>query len=396
MTALMTETGAPAPTAPRLRIAMVAGETSSDQLAAHLIAALKLTLPNLEVYGIGGPKMQREGFDSLWPAEKLAVRGYAEVLKHYFEITGIRRQLLRRLLKNPPAAYIGVDGSDFNLWLEKRLKRAGVPVIHFVSPTIWAWRKNRLNKIVKAVTHLLALYPFEPALYAGTPVQCTYVGHPLADIIPLDIDQRSIRERLGIMPDRPVVALLPGSRQSELHFMADTFIETAKLLLERFPAVQFLVPLVTRETRHQFESALWRLKANDLPVTLMFGHATEAIAASDAVLVASGTATLEAALVGRPMVIAYKMSPWSWWLMRRMRYQPWVGLPNILAGRFVVPEFLQEDATPENLAQALGNVLFDRQARTGIQRVFDSIHRQLRQDTAQKASAAVLPYLQRA
>lgn len=374
---------------------MVAGETSSDQLAGHLIAALKADLPNLQFYGIGGPKMQRQGFDSLWPAEKLAVRGYAEVLMHYREIIGIRRQLLKRLLKDKPTAYIGVDGSDFNLWLEKRLKRAGIPVIHFVSPTIWAWRGNRIKKIVKAVTHLLVLFPFEPALYANSAVRCSYVGHPLADVIPLEIDQRSLRERLGIMPDRPVIALLPGSRQSELHFMADTFIETAKLLLQRYPSLQFLVPLVTRETRHQFEVALWRLKANEMPITLMFGHATDAIAASDAVLVASGTATLEAALVGRPMVIAYKMSPWSWWLMRRMRYQPWVGLPNILAGRFVVPEFLQEQATPDNLAQALGNVLFDRQVRAGIVRVFDSIHRQLRQNTAEKACAAVLPYLQR-
>lgn len=380
----------------KLRIAMVAGEASSDQLAAHLIAALKTRLPDVEFYGIGGPKMQREGFDSLWAAEKLAVRGYAEVLKHYIEITRIRRQLLRRLLKDKPDAYIGVDGSDFNLWLEKRLKRKGIPAIHFVSPTIWAWRGDRLQKIVKAVTHLLTLFPFEPALYEGTTVKCSYVGHPLADLIPLEIDQREVREQLNIMPDRPVIALLPGSRQSELHFMAEPFIETAKLLLQRFPAVQFLVPLVTRETRLQFETALWRLKADEMPITLMFGHATEAIAASDAVLVASGTATLEAALVGRPMVIAYKMSPWSWRLMKRMRYQPWVGLPNILAGRFVVPEFLQDEATPENLAQALGNVLFDRQVRAGTTRVFDSIHRYLRQDTAQKASEAVLPYLQKA
>jgi lipid-A-disaccharide synthase len=373
---------------------MVAGEASSDQLAAHLIAALKTQLPNAEFYGIGGPKMQREGFDSLWPAEKLAVRGYAEVLKHYFEITRIRRQLLRRLLKDKPDAYIGVDGSDFNLWLEKRLKRKGIPAIHFVSPTIWAWRGKRLKTIANAVTHLLALFPFEPALYEGTAVKCSYVGHPMADVIQPELDQRAIRERLNIMPDRPVIALLPGSRQSELHFMADSFIETAKLLLQRFPAVQFLVPLVTRETRLQFETALWKLKADELPITLMFGHATDALAAADAALVASGTATLEAALVGCPMVITYKMSPWSWRLMRRMRYQPWVGLPNILAGRFVVPEFLQDEATPENLAQALGNVLFDRQVRAGVTRVFGDVHRQLRQNTAEKASQAVLPYLQ--
>ena len=375
---------------------MVAGEASSDQLAAHLITALKQHLPDAEFYGIGGPKMQREGFESLWPAEMLAVRGYAEVLRHYRAITRMRRHLLRRLLQDKPDAFIGVDGSDFNLWLERRLKRHGIPTIHFVSPSIWAWRRNRMAKIVQSVSHILALYPFEPELYRDTPVKCSYVGHPLADVIPLDIDQRAVRERLGIAAGRPVVALLPGSRQSELHYMAETFIETAKLLLERQPQLQFLVPLVSRETRLQFETALWKLKADELPFTLIFGHAAEAIAASDAALVASGTATLETALVGRPMVIAYKMSPWSWRLMRGMRYLPWVGLPNILAGRYVVPEFLQDDATPENLSQALGNLLVDRQVGAAISRVFDGIHRLLRQDTAQKAAAAVLPYLHQA
>jgi lipid-A-disaccharide synthase len=375
---------------------MVAGEASSDQLAAHLITALQQHLPDAQFYGIGGPKMQREGFESLWPAEMLAVRGYAEVLRHYRAITRMRRQLLGRLLRERPDVFIGVDGSDFNLWLEKRLKRRGIPTIHFVSPSIWAWRRNRMSRIVQSVSHILALYPFEPELYQGTPVKCSYVGHPLADVIPLGVDQRAARERLDIAPDRPVIALLPGSRQSELHFMAETFVETAKLLLTRYPKLQFLVPLVSRETRLQFEVALWKLKADELPFTLMFGHAAEAVAASDAALVASGTATLETALVGRPMVIAYKMSPWSWLLMRGMRYLPWVGLPNILAGRYVVPEFLQDEATPENLAQALGNLLVDRQAQAAITRVFAGIHRLLRQDTAQKAAAAVLPYLQKA
>ncbi len=379
-----------------VRIAMVAGEASSDQLAAHLIVALRKHLPDAKFYGIGGPKMQREGFESLWPAEMLAVRGYAEVLRHYRAIAGMRRQLLRRLLADKPDVFIGVDGYDFNLWLERRLKGAGIPTIHYVCPSIWAWRKKRIHNIVRSVGHILALYPFEPALYKDTTVKCSYVGHPLADVIPLEIDQRQVREKLGVALGRPVIALLPGSRQAELHFMAETFIETAKLLLERQPQLQFLVPLVSRETRLQFETALWKLKADELPFTLMFGHATDAVAASDVVLVASGTATLETALVGRPMVIAYKMSPWSWRLMRNMGYLPWVGLPNILARRFVVPEFLQDEATPENLAQALGNLLVDRQAHAAISRVFAGIHRMLRQDTAQKAADAVLPYLQKA
>ena len=378
------------------KIAMVAGEASSDQLAAHLIGALKVHRPAARFLGVGGPKMQREGFQSLWPAEMLAVRGYAEVVRHYRAITGMRRQLLRRLLDERPDVFIGVDGSDFNLWLEKRLKRAGIPTIHFVSPSIWAWRRNRLGRIVESVTHILALYPFEPDLYRDTPVRCTYVGHPLADMIPIETDQRAVREKLGVAVDRPIVALLPGSRQSELHFMAETFIASAQLLLERYPNVQFLVPLVSRETRLQFETALWKLKADELPFTLMFGHAADALAACDAALVASGTATLETALVGRPMVIAYKMSPWSWRLMRGMRYLPWVGLPNILAGRYVVPEFLQDEATPENLSQALGNLLVDRIARAAITRVFGGVHRQLRQDTATKAAEAVLPYLRTA
>lgn len=379
-----------------VRIAMVAGEASSDQLAAHLIAALRQHLPQAAFYGIGGPKMQREGFESHWPAEILAVRGYAEVLKHYREITRMRRQLLRRLLADRPDVFIGVDGSDFNLWLEKRLKAAGIPTIHFVSPSIWAWRKQRMGRIIESVCHILALYPFESELYRDTPVKCSYVGHPLADVIPLQIDRRAVRERLGVAQDRPVIALLPGSRQSELHFMAETFIETARLLHQRHPRLQFLVPLVSRETRLQFETALWKLKADELPFTLMFGHAADAVAASDVALIASGTATLEAALVGRPMVIAYKMSPWSWRLMRGMRYLPWVGLPNILAGRYVVPEFLQDDANAENLAQALGNLLVDRQAGAAIARVFDGVHRLLRQDTSRRAAEAVLPYLQKA
>ena len=377
-------------------IAMVAGEASSDQLGAHLISALRLHLPDARFHGIGGPKMQREGFESHWPAEMLAVRGYAEVLRHYRAITRVRQQLLRRLLRERPDVFIGVDGSDFNLWLERRLKAAGIPTIHFVSPSIWAWRKQRMNKIIQAVSHILALFPFEPELYRDTPVKCSYVGHPLADMIPLQTDQRAVRERLGVALDRPVIALLPGSRQSELHFMAETFIETAKLLLDKQASLQFLVPLVSRKTRLQFETALWKLKADEMPFTLMFGHAADAVAACDVALVASGTATLETALVGRPMVIAYKMSPWSWRLMRGMRYLPWVGLPNILAGRYVVPEFLQDEATPENLAQALGNLLVDKQAGMAIARVFDGVHRLLRRDTSSRAAEAVLPYLRRA
>ncbi len=381
----------------RLRIALVAGEASGDLLAAHLIEALRRRLPDADFFGIGGPKMQRAGFDAWWPAETLAVRGYAEVLRHYREITGVRRALLKRLLADPPDVFIGVDAPDFNLWLETRLKRAGIRTVHYVSPSVWAWRGGRVRRIAQAVDRLLALFPFEPAIYQKHEVAVSYVGHPLADVLPLEVDRVAARELLDLpVAASPVFALLPGSRQSEVSYMAASFIRTAGLLRERFPAAVFLVPLVSRETRNLFENEIWVQNAQEWPIKLLFGHAQDALAACDAALVASGTATLEAALLKAPMVITYRMSPWSWRLMRRMRYQPWVGLPNILAGRFVVPEFLQEDATPENLAQALGNLVVDAEVRERLTHLFTDMHRQLRQDTSEKAAAAILPLLESA
>lgn len=400
------------------RIALVAGEASGDLLAAHLIDALKRRLPGADFVGIGGPKMQRAGFKAWWPAEILAVRGYAEVLRHYRKITSVRRALLKRLLAEKPDVFIGVDAPDFNLWLEARLKRAGIPTVHYVSPSVWAWRGGRVRRIAQSVDHLLALFPFEPPLYEKTDLSVTYVGHPLADVLPLVVSRSEARERLGL-PDRagPVFALLPGSRQSEVRCMAALFIRTASLLRERFPHALFLVPLVSRETRNLFESAIWAQGAQEWLVRdrvsssapdaeshdavgqrngvikLLFGHAQDALAACDVALVASGTATLEAALLKTPMVITYRMSPWSWWLMKRMSYQPWVGLPNILAGQFVVPEFLQDDATPENLAQALGNLVVDTEVRKRLTHLFTAMHRQLRQNTAEKAAGAILSVL---
>ncbi|MDP2809639.1 MAG: lipid-A-disaccharide synthase [Rhodocyclaceae bacterium] len=372
---------------------MVAGEASGDLLAAHLIEALKKHLPDARFFGIGGPKMEAAGFEAWWPAEKLAVRGYAEVLRHYREIAGIRRKLLSRLLEEKPDVFIGVDAPDFNLWLEERLKGRGISTIHYVSPSVWAWRGGRIGRIGRAVSHLLALFPFEAHIYEKQRIPVTYVGHPLADVIPLDPGRQSARDRLGLPEGALAFALLPGSRQSELKYMAGLFIETARRLHERFPRAVFLVPLVSRETRLQFEEAIWKQEARELPIKLLFGHAQDALAACDAALVASGTATLEAALLKAPLVIAYRMSPWTWQLMKRMRYQPWVGLPNILASRFVAPEFLQDDATPDNLAKALGDLALDATARSDMVRAFDIMHRQLRQGTAEKAAAAILPYL---
>ncbi len=373
---------------------MVAGEASGDLLASHLMTALKAKLPDTVFYGIGGPKMQAQGFDSWWPMEKLSVMGYWDALKHYREIAGIRRQLKKRLLDLRPDIFIGVDAPDFNLGLETDLKAAGLPTIHYVSPSIWAWRGGRIKKIGRAVNRVLALFPMEPALYEKENIPVTYVGHPLADIIPLETKMLLVREKLFMPRDIPVFALLPGSRKGELEAMAETFVQTAKIIRERLlPNAQFVVPLTTRETRLQFEMAIYTQDAGDIPFRLLFGHAQDALGAADVSLVASGTATLEAALIKRPMVITYKIAKLSYWIMKRMAYQPFVGLPNILAGRSVVPEILQDQATPENLAEALVNLYEDKANAEKVAETFTEIHLQLRQNTAEKAANAVIECL---
>ena len=376
-----------------VRIAMVAGEASGDLLASHLIVALKSCLPQARFFGIGGPKMDGKGFDSWYPLEKLAVRGYVEVMRHYREISAIRKDLKKRLLADPPDVFIGIDAPDFNLGLEKSLKQRGIPCIHYVGPSIWAWRGKRILRIGESVSRILALFPFEPPLYEKQGIPVTYVGHPLADMLPLEDGKFKARELLEVPAQNPVFAILPGSRQSELDYMADTFIATAREIHQALPEAIFLVPMATRETRMQFEAALYRCQARELPIRLLFGHAHEAMMAADVVLVTSGTATLEAALLKRPMVIAYKMSPLSHRLMKRMGYLPYVGLPNILAGRFVVPEFIQDDATAENLTQALLNLYADKLTCARISDVFYDIHLQLKQNTAEKAAAAILGHL---
>lgn len=378
---------------PGKTIAIVAGEASGDLLGSHLMEALKQEIPGLRFAGIGGPKMQAAGLELWFPMEKLAVRGYVEVLRHYREITGIRRELRARLLAAPPDLFIGVDAPDFNLDLELALKQNGIPTVHYVSPSIWAWRGERIHKIKQAVSHMLALFPFEAPLYEKAGVPVSYVGHPLADMLPDAPKRAAMREQMRLPRQHKVFALLPGSRQSEVLQLAATFIETARLILQKLPDAQFLVPLASRETRIIFEEVQWRLEAQNLPITLLFGHAHDAMIAADGVLVASGTATLEAALLKRPMVITYKMPALTYWLSKRKQYQPYVGLPNILAGKFVVPELLQEDATPENLAQALLNLVADKQAVAELEDVFSDMHVALRQNTAHKAAQAILPYL---
>lgn len=377
----------------KLVIGIVAGEASGDMLASHLMAAIKLARPEVEFVGIGGPKMQSVGMQLLYPMEKLAVFGYVEVLRHYREITRIRDRLRAHFLADPPALFIAVDAPDFNLNLELALKRRGIPTIHYVSPSIWAWRGERIVKIKRAVTHMLALFPHEPKIYQAAGVPVDYVGHPLADMLPEMPNRDAMRETMRIPLHATVFAFLPGSRQSEVRMLANLYIATARLILKQLPEARFLVPLASRETRIIFEQAIYDCNAEDLPFFLLFGHAQDAMIASDAVLVASGTATLECALLKRPMVITYRLNRLTWRMMKRKSYLPYFGLPNILSGRFVVPELIQQDAIPENLAQALLNLLNDKDAVAQLEQTFTELHHTLRQNTAERAAAVVMQYL---
>ena len=331
-------------------MAMVAGETSGDLLAGLMMQGIRAQWPKANLYGIGGPRMQAQGFNALWPSDKLAVRGYVEVLRHYREIVGIRNQLKAQLLAKPPQVFVGVDAPDFNLDLERDLKQAGIPTVHFVCPSIWAWRAERIEKIKQSVDHVLCIFPFETELLHAHGIPATYVGHPLAQAIPMHVDTLKARQELKLEADRPVVALLPGSRESEITYLAERFLKTAMLLSQQQPKLQFVLPAMPA-----MQSRIERIrdKVGATHVQILKGQSHAALAACDVTLIASGTATLEAALFKRPMVIAYRMGWLSWQLMRRKRLQPWVGLPNILCGDFVVPELLQDAATAKGLADGL-------------------------------------------
>ena len=377
----------------RMTVGIVAGEASGDQLGAHLMRALKTHRPELHFVGIGGPKMEAAGAEILYPTEKLAVRGVIEVIKHYWEIVGIRRRLRAHFLRERPALFIGIDAPDFNLDLEIDLKKAGIPTVHYVAPTIWAWRRERVHKVKRAVSLLLTIFPFEARLYeeAGVPVR--YVGHPLADLLADLPTVAAVREELRVPLNAPVVALLPGSRVSELEYMGELFVRTAVRVAAELPQTRFLVPFATRETKALFEAALARVQPDELNLTMLIGHSLEAMAAADVVLVASGTATLEAALLKRPMVISYRINPLTWWLVKRRVYLTHVGMPNILAGESIVPELLQNDATPEKLADALISLMRDRSMRERLEIRFEEIRAMLRQNTREKAAAAITPLL---
>jgi lipid-A-disaccharide synthase len=374
-------------------IGVVAGEASGDQLGAHFIQSLRAHLPRARFSGIGGPRMQAEGMEVLYPLEKLAVRGYVEVLRHYLEIAGIRRRLAAHFLKHRLALFVGVDAPDFNLALEAKLKAAGIPTLHYVSPQIWAWRGNRIHRIRRAVDRMLVVFPFERELYERAGVPVTYVGHPVAEMLAPTPDRRPMREQLRLPAGAKVVAMLPGSREAEVEHLAGLFIETAGRIAAAAPEAHFLVPLVSRRTRELFEAALYRRPAGELNLTVLFGHAHDAMTAADVVLAASGTATLEAALIGRPVVIAYRMPRLSWWMLKGRPYQPYVGLPNVVAGEFIVPEFLQDEATPENLSQAVLNLLFDNTVRMRLETRFAAMAAELRQDSRSRIASAVLPML---
>jgi lipid-A-disaccharide synthase len=373
---------------------MVAGEASGDLLAGLLIQGLHGRWPQVRGVGIGGPRMQAQGFDAWWPHDKLAVRGYVEVLRHYRGIVAIRDQLRQRLLAQPPDVFIGVDAPDFNLDLEAGLKAAGIPTVHFVCPSIWAWRPERIEKIRRSVDHMLCIFPFEPALLAQAGIAATYVGHPLAQTIPMHPDRLAARQALGLAADRPVVAVLPGSRQSEIENLTPRFVQAAQIMQRQNPDLQFVLPAIP--------SLLARIQAlinaqGGVPgLQLLHGESHTALAACDLTLIASGTATLEAALFKRPMVIVYKMHWLSAQIMKfKGGYLPWVGLPNILLEDFVVPELLQNEATAQAIAEAGMVWLDDPAACAAVATRFETLHHDLRRNTAQAATDAIANFLAR-
>ena len=375
------------------RFAMVAGEASGDLLAGMLLRGMRARWPDLQASGIGGPKMVAEGFDAWWPHDKLAVRGYVEVLSHYREIAAIRGELAERLLAQRPDAFIGVDAPDFNLDLEARLRAQGIKTVQFVSPSIWAWRGKRIEKIRLSTDLVLCIFPFEPAIYAKQGVPAAYVGHPLAGAIPLDVPRAGSRAELKLGDDDVVVAVLPGSRRAEIQYIAPRLLAAAHEMNRLRPGLRFVVPVVPG-LRHLIEP-LRKHHAPGVDIELLDGHSHDALASSDVVLVASGTATLETALFKRPMVVVYAMHALSWQMSKRMKYQPWVALPNILLRDFAVPELLQGDATPEKIAQAALEWLDDPAACDALARRFRALHEELRCDTAKVATDAIEEILAR-
>jgi lipid-A-disaccharide synthase len=370
-----------------LRIGIVAGETSGDILGAALIAAVKERVPTAVFIGIAGPRMVKQGCEALFPAEKLAVMGLVEVLGHYRELSSIRKQLIQRFLADPPDVFVGIDAPDFNLGLEGILKRAGILTAHYVSPSVWAWRRYRLKKIARNVDMMLTLFPFEAAFYEEQQIPVRYVGHSLADTIPLEVDRAGARRELGLPQEGEVVALLPGSRMTEVRMLGEVFIAAAERLHARRPRLRFVAPLATAATQELFSA---QLRGYELPITILEGQSQQALAAADAAMVASGTATLEALLLKCPMVMAYRLKPLTYWLAKRMVKVAYFSLPNLLAQRALVPELIQDMATPQALAEAVQTHLDEKRGTALLVAQFREIHLALRKDAARQAAAEVI------
>jgi len=370
--------------------AFVAGEASGDLLAAGVISELRTRAPEWRCAGVGGDRMVAAGFEAWAHVRELSVRGYVEVLRHLPRLLKLRASLARRLLAAPPVVFVGVDAPDFNLGLEERLRARGIRVVHFISPSIWAWRAERLEQIRRAVDRMLLVFPFEQSIYDRAGIEATYVGHPLASLIPLVPDVAAARQRLGLSAEQPVIAVLPGSRTDEIRYLGPTFLAACDLLNRREPGLQFVLPAADATLKAMLHDMRVQYPGLDRQLKMVDGHSHDCLEAADAVLVASGTATLETALFKRPMVIAYRMPALSAWLMRRRGTTPWVGLPNILAREALVPELLQEQATPSALADALQPQLHDAALRARLVQRFGAMHDELRRDTAALAAAAIV------
>lgn len=375
--------------ADKLRVALVAGEASGDILGAGLMQALRERHPNVEFIGVGGPRMQAQGLVSEFPMERLAVMGLVEVLGRLRELLKRRKDLVLTLIAARPDVFIGIDAPDFTLGVELKLRQAGIRTVHYVSPSVWAWRQKRVLKIKQACDLMLALFPFEAKFYEEHAVPVRFVGHPLANTIPLDADRDAARRELGLPLDAKVVALLPGSRGGEVGRLGALFLDTAERLLQQRPGLRFVLPCASPERREQLEQML---QGRQLPLQLLDGQSHEALASCDAVLIASGTATLEALLYKRPMVVAYKVASLTYKILKRLVKSPYISLPNLLAGRLLAPELIQDAATPEALAQQVLPLLDDGSAQTES---FDAIHRALRQDASAQAAEAVLELVEK-
>jgi len=379
----------------RLRIAIVANEPSADLLGAGLLRALRAQGPTeIELTGIGGPLMAAEGMHSLYPQERLAVMGLWEVLKHLPELLRIRRDLARRLLQDPPDLFLGIDAPDFNLGLEKRLRRAGIPTFHYVCPTVWAWRQGRVKKVRAAAEQVLCIFPFEPEFLARHGVPGRFVGHPLADEIPMQVDAAAARQALGLPMNGPLLALLPGSRRNELRFLADDFLRAALLVWQQRPALHCVVPLLNPGLREQFEQRRQAV-APELPVTLIDGRSREVLAAADLALTASGTATLEALLLKRPQVVAYRVHPLTYRIVAGLKLVKvrFFAMANLLADEAIAPEFIQHAITPEALANALLEILEQPKRQAHYIEVAERVHREMKMDASANAAAAILQRL---